>query len=53
MITAEALEIVLGMAREHDIQGVEANELEAIKEVETLLKSYEDNDYNEGEYITT
>ena len=33
------------------VQGGEANELEAIKEGESLLESYEDNEYGDEDYI--
>tara|TARA_Y100000310_G_scaffold272909_1_gene288135 strand:- start:125 stop:289 length:165 start_codon:yes stop_codon:yes gene_type:complete len=54
MITAEALEIVLDMAKDsQNHHQLSQDQRDAIEEVETLLKSYEDNDYNEEEYITT
>ena len=52
MITGEALDIVLGMARERCSkanQTVTTTEIEAIEEVEFLLSSYDD-DYDEDEY---
>jgi hypothetical protein len=53
MITAEALDIVLDMARERCSkanQTVTTTEIEAIKEVEFLLSSYDDEDYDEDDY---
>jgi hypothetical protein len=52
MLQGQALEIVLGMAKEHDIQGVSAKELEAIEEVESLLTQFEDTgNYTEDDYM--
>ena len=54
MITPEALETVLNMAKERcsrHLQTVTTTELEAIKEVEFLLTSYGDTgDYTEDDY---
>ena len=54
MITAEALDIVLSMARElRETCKVQREdiEMEAIKEVGTLLESYEDNDCKDEDYM--
>ena len=55
MITTQALDIVLEMARETYAAsgGILSRQLEteAIKEVESLLKSYEDNDYKDEDYM--
>lgn len=53
MITAEALDIVIGMAKERCSkanQTVITTEIEAIEEVEFLLSTYEDEDYDEDDY---
>ena len=52
MITAEALEIVLDMAKDsQNHHQLSQDQRDAIEEVETLLKSYEDNDYDADEYV--
>jgi len=58
MLTGEALEIVLEMARryKYNLNGgsldLSALEAEAIEEVEFLLKSHEDTgDYTEDDYM--
>ena len=54
MLTGEALEIVIDMAKELratcEVQR-EDIEMEAIEEVEFLLKGFDDEDYNEDEYV--
>ena len=53
MITGEALEIVISMAKERcgkSNQTVTTTELEAIEEVEFLLSTYDDKDYDEDKY---
>jgi hypothetical protein len=49
MITPQALEIVLSMARKCR-HAPDAQELEAIEEVEFLLSSFDDEGYDEDEY---
>ena len=50
MITAEALDIALNMARKCR-HAPDEGEIEAIGEVESLLESYEDSNYDEDEYM--
>ena len=51
MLTGQALEIVLNMARKCR-HAPDEEEAEAIKEVEFLLSTYEDDgDYTEDDYI--
>ena len=55
MLTGQALEIILNMAKERcakSNQTVTTTELEAVKEIEFLLTSYEDEgDYTEDDYM--
>ena len=53
MLQGQALAIVLKMAKSMNARSTTREEMKAIEEVETLLESYEDNDYDEDEYITT
>ena len=50
MITAEALEIILNMAKSTAGSKSKSGQ-EAIKEVESLLESYEDDDYEDDDYV--
>jgi hypothetical protein len=51
MITAQALDIVLKMARSSRGGALREREVEAIEEVEELLSSYENNDYKDEDYL--
>ena len=55
MITGQALEIVLNMAKDRcgiHLQDVSTTELEAIAEIEFLLTSFEDEeDYTEDDHV--
>ena len=53
MLTGQALEIVLGMARKpYRLKPMTSLEVEALEEIEFLLTSFDDGDkYNEEDFL--